>query len=152
MKTIYRTSLFLTGILLAVGVSAAKFVPPGIIPIHIVFSAKAYWDGPTKSCLPRDKGGCCHIWIEGMEPGPGEIIGELILIKGNIFQLTVSKVKGIKAETYNSNFSNGKFNLDGTMTFDPNILSKFGIDTKYFVPPGIYSVTTNGDMLTIIFK
>ena len=152
MKTIYRISFPLMSILLAFGVFAAKMVPPGIVPIHVVFSSKAYWDGPSKSCLPREKGGCCHIWLDGMEPGPGEISGELVLFNGKIFQLSFSRSKGLKNETYLKYFTDGKFTLDGPVTFDPNVLSKLEIDEKYVIPPGTYSVTANGDLLTIIFK
>ena len=152
MKTIYRTSVFLVGFLLTIPVFSTTIVPPGIIPIHVVFSARAYWDGPSKSCLPREKGGCCHIWIEGMVPGPGEIFGDLVLERGNIFQLTVSRGKGMDKETQLKYFSDGTFNLEGIITFDPAVLSKLGISGNYVVPASKYPVSANGDMLTITFK
>jgi hypothetical protein len=152
MKTIYRTTVLLMSVFLAITVFSAKFIPASVIPIHVVISSKAYWDGPTKSCLPRVKGGCCHIWIEGMVSGQGEISGEMDLLKGNIFQLTVSKDKGMNNETYLKYFSDEKFILDGPITFDPGVLKKLGIDGNYVVSSGTYPVTTNGELLTITFN
>jgi hypothetical protein len=152
MKTIYRTLFCVLSFFLANSVFSENFIPPMMRQIHVVFSAKAYWDGITKSCLPREKGGCCHIWTERMEPGPGEISGEMILVRGGIFQLTVSRDKGMDKETYVKYFSDGKFILDGPVTFDPDVLSKLGVDGRYVVPSGTYPFTANGDLLTITFK
>jgi hypothetical protein len=152
MKTMYRISALLVSLLLAVNVIAVKAIPGSIFPIHVVFSAKSYWDGPSKSCLPREKGGCCHLWLEGMEPGPGEISGELVMLRGKIIQLTVSRVKGMNNETYLKYFSDGKFTLEGPITFEPNVLTRLGIEGYYVVPAGTYPFTSNGDVITITFK
>ena len=105
MKTNYRAAFLLMGLLLAISGFSTKLTPTLMLPVHIVFSAKSYWDGATKSCLPREKGGCCHIWLEGMEPGPGEISGEMVLVKNKIIQLTVSRGKGLNRETWLKYFS-----------------------------------------------
>jgi len=152
MKTNYRAAFLLMGLLLAISGFSTKLTPTLMLPVHIVFSAKSYWDGATKSCLPREKGGCCHIWLEGMEPGPGEISGEMVLVKNKIIQLTVSRGKGMNRETWLKYFSDGKFNLDGPLTFDPAVLSRLGADPDCTVPQGAYPVAANGDLLTITFK
>ncbi|MCX6304227.1 MAG: hypothetical protein NT040_04605 [Bacteroidetes bacterium] len=152
MKTINRLALLFISMFFAFSIVAAKAIPPGMLGVHVVFSAKAYWDGPSKSCIPREKGGCCHIWAEGMEPGPGEIFGEMVVLNDKIIRMTVSRGRGMTNETYGKYFSDGKFHLDGPMTFDPNVLSRLGIEGKYMIPPGTYPCTANGDMLTIIFK
>ncbi len=123
-----------------------------MLQIHVVFSAKAYWDGPTKSCIPREKGGCCHIWVEGMEPGPGEMAGEMTMVRDKTCQFTVSRSKGMNTEHRMNCFSDGKFNLDGPLTFDPDLLKKLGFDENFTVPAGTYPVTFSGDILTITFK
>jgi len=74
------------------------------------------------------------------------------LVKGTIIQLSASRGKGMNKETYMKYFSDGKFNLDGPMTFDPKVLSQLGIGSDYVVPSGTYPVTINGDMLTVTFK
>jgi hypothetical protein len=87
-----------------------------------------------------------------MEPGAGEITAEIVLVKDKIIQATVSRGKGMTKETFMRYFSEGKFNLDGPITFDPAVLSRLGIDAGYVVPPGAYPVNTNGDQMTIIFR
>ncbi|MEI7896386.1 MAG: hypothetical protein WCJ26_05085 [bacterium] len=152
MKTIYRTSVLFLFVLLGINASAANLFPARMLSVHVAVSAKAYWDGQTKSCLPREKGGCCHIWLEGMNPGPGEISGELVFVNGNTFQLTVSRGKGMTNETYLKYFSEGKFNQDGPVTFDPAVLSKLGIEASYVIPSGSYPATISGDLVTITFR
>ena len=152
MKAVYSTSVLLMSMFLATGVFAAKFTPPGIVPIHIVFSGKAYWDGATKSCLPRERGGCCHIWVDALAPGTGEIFGEMAPVSGNILQLTVSKSKGMGPDTYMKYFSDGKFTVDGSITFDPNVLSKLGVNVNLVVPAGSYPFILKGDLLIITFN
>lgn len=122
------------------------------LPIHVVFSAKAYWDGPSKSCIPREKGGCCHIWLGDMQPGAGEFVADIVLMKDKVIQATVSRGKGMNKETFLKYFSDGKFNLDGPITFDPAVLGRLGLDAGYVIPPGAYPVTTNGDQMTITFR
>jgi hypothetical protein len=152
MKTINRTSVLLLSLFLALNVIAAKSVPGSMFLIHVVISTKSYWDGPTKSCLPREKGGCCHIWIEGMEPGPGGISGEMALGKGNVIKLTVSRNTGMTDDTYKKCFAEGKFILDGPITFEPGILTRLRADANYIIPAGTYPITINGDLITITFN
>ena len=152
MKTICHTSVLLISLLLAVNGYSEKVTPPLMRSIHIVFSAKAYWDGTTKSCTPREKGGCCHIWTERMVPGPGEIVGEMVLLKDKIILMTVSRSKGMNNETWRKYFSEGKFNFDGPITFDPEVLLNLGIDRNYILPASDYPYAVNGDNLTITFK
>jgi hypothetical protein len=152
MKATYRISVLLMSMLFTVSVFSAKAVSPMLFSIHVVFSARSYWDGPTKSCIPREKGGCCHIWKDGMIPGPGEISGEMVLLKDRSIQFTVSRGKGMTNETYLKYFSGGRFALDGPITFDPSVLSGLGVDLNYEVPPGNYPYSANGDLVTITFK
>jgi len=152
MKTISKTAFLMISILLCNSIFSAKFSTIPLFPIHVVFSAKSYWDGETKSCIPREKGGCCHIWLEGMVPGPGEISGEMVLVRGKVIQLTVSRIKGMNKETHMRFFSEGFFTLDGPITFDPDILFKLGLRDSYVVPAGKYPYSMNGDVITITFK
>lgn len=87
-----------------------------------------------------------------MLTGPGEISGEVAAVKGKVIQLTVSRGKGMNQETYKNYFANGQFNLDGPITFDPDILSRLGVDGRYVVPSGTYPFTVSGDLITITFK
>jgi hypothetical protein len=136
----------------AVSAFSANTVSPMLFSIHVVFSARSYWDGPSKSCIPREKGGCCHIWKDGMIPGSGEISGEMVVLKDKVIQFTVSRGKGMNSETFLKYFSGGRFTLDGPITFEPGVLSRLGIDGNYEVPPGTYPYSSNGDLVTITFK
>jgi hypothetical protein len=152
MKTIFRISLLSIATFIAFGAVSANVFQPKFLSIHIVMSSKSYWDGPTKSCIPREKGGCCHIWTDGMTTGAGEISGELSTERSRMLQLTVSRGKGMNNDTYLKYFSDGRFTLDGPVSFDPNILSGLGLDPGYTIPAGAYPFTANGDKLTITFK
>jgi hypothetical protein len=152
MKTIIRTSFLLSVLLVALSTYAVKVIPPGIIPFHVVITSKAYWDGPTKSCLPREKGGCCHIWFDGMTPGPGEIHGEITQLDGRTLQMTIYRKKGLRDDTWQEYFRDGKFMLDGYLTFDPEILSKLGLPKSFQLPPGNYPYSMKGDQVTVIFR
>jgi hypothetical protein len=152
MKAIYRNSLILVAALFTLSAVATKVITAGMLPIHVVFSAKAYWDGPSKSCIPREKGGCCHIWMDGMEPGPGDIPGEMTMSRGNSLQLAVSRGKGMNNESWRKYIADGKFILDGPITFDPEVLSRLGAEKGVVVPAGSYPVTSNGDQLIITFQ
>lgn len=152
MKTFYRTPVLLVSLLWAVSAFSANAVSPVFFSIHVVFSSKSYWDGPSKSCIPREKGGCCHIWADGMIAGPGEISGEMVVLKDRIIQFTVSRGKGMNTETYQKYFSGGRFTLDGPITFEPAVLSKLGLDPSYSVPAGSYPVSSNGDLVTVTFR
>ena len=152
MKTTFKSIALLLSLVFTTGVFSATSHAVMKLPVHVVFSAKAYWDGPSKSCIPREKGGCCHIWLDGMEPGAGEITADIVLVKDKIIQATVSRGKGMTKETFMRYFSEGKFNIDGPITFDPAVLSRLCIDAGYVVPTGAYPVNTNGDQMTIIFR
>lgn len=136
---------------LAVQVIASKAAPRGLFGIHIVLSAKAYWDGEKKSCVPREKGGCCHIWTDNVL-GPGDMAGELENPGNGSLILTISKSKGMLPETYNQYFRTGKLVLDGTMTFAPEVLSKLNLRRDFTVPGGAYSCTFNGDLIVVTLK
>lgn len=128
----------------------SRAASPGWFSIHVVFSAKAYWDGNLKSCVPREKGGCCHIWTDNL-PGPGQIIGELMTTDNSVV-FVISKSKGLDRETYNEFFSQGQFILDGPITFEPEILNKVSLPRAFSVPSGKYRVTLTGDEIKVYFK
>jgi hypothetical protein len=151
MKTVKYILILVAGILFGGNVPAAG-LPSGMLSVHVAVSAKAYWDGATKSCIPREKGGCCHIWVEAMEPGPGEICGDMALIRGNIFQLSFSRGKGLNNDTWQRYFADGKFLADGPITFDPAVLMQLGLPGGYVIPSGSYPVAVNGDQIVITFK
>ena len=125
--------------------------PKGIIGIHVIFSSKAYWDGVTKSCLPRDKGGCCHVWVDHAV-GPGQIIGTLENAGNGKLIFTTSKAAGMQPETFTQLFIGDKFVLEGTLTFSSEVLSKLGLKSDFTIPGGTYPFTTNGDSITIPIK
>jgi hypothetical protein len=124
---------------------------PALFGIHVVITSKAYWDGPSKSCLPREKGGCCHMWTDNM-PGPGQIVGELSNAPASGLQLKISQTKGIDKETFMNHFRNGRFDIRGPITFEPEVLSKLGLSANFTVAQGEYPYTVNGDEITIRFK
>ncbi len=135
---------------LAFNFITANAAPHGVLGIHVVFSAKAYWDGQTKSCCPREKGGCCHIWLDRFV-GPGQITGTMETSGGNLI-FTASKSKGMQPETYGQLFNAGKFILDGPMTFSSEVLSKLGLRSDFILPAGAYSCSFNGDDIVITLK
>ncbi|MFZ4520528.1 MAG: hypothetical protein ACOYNC_02415 [Bacteroidales bacterium] len=151
MKTCFRAVIILMSIMVSLNLMAVK-PPSGMLALHVVVSAKSYWDGPSKSCIPREKGGCCHIWVDGMEPGPGEISGEMVVLRDKVIQFTVSRGKGMNNETYRNVFNGGSFTLEGPVTFDPKVLSGLGLDVSYSIPAGRYPYAVNGDRLTIMFR
>lgn len=138
--------LFVSGI-----VSGSQASSPFIINIHVVFSSKAYWDGASQSCLPREKGGCCHIWADNF-PGPGQIIGELAAEGPRLLTFTISRSKGIDRETFNEVFSRGKFSMNGEVSFSPEVLKKLSLPPSYAVPTGDYRFTVAGDIITVYFN
>jgi hypothetical protein len=147
---------FLFGMVLAiVFVSGNGFVSqassPSIINLHVVFSSKAYWDGPSQSCIPREKGGCCHIWLDNL-PGPGQIIGELSAQDSKLLTLTISRSKGVDRATFEEVFSRGNFSMNGDVTFSPEVLKKLSLPPYYSIPAGEYRVTISGDIITVYFK
>ena len=152
MKTMRFLSALLICLLLAGFVKNSDATPPGLFGVHVVISSKSYWDGPSQSCLPREHGGCCHIWIDGMVPGPGEISGEIEILRGKELKFTVSRAKGVSAELYRQYFSGGKFTLDGPVTFESRVLEKLGLDPNFVLAPGVYPVSVRGDDLIVTFK
>jgi hypothetical protein len=152
MKTLKNCFVLLMALLPGLPVFSGALVSPPKLPLHIVFSSKAYWDNASKSCIPREKGGCCHIWIEGMVPGSGEIAGDLVITAGNSLQFTFTRRKGMNNETSRPYLIGGQFVLDGPVTFEPEVLSRLGAERNLIIPAGTYPVAQNGDTITVTFK
>ena len=121
-----------------------------LLGIHIVISSKAYWDGATQSCVPRERGGCCHIWTDKLI-GPGQIAGDFEKANG-ILILSISGTKALDKATFDKFFQNGKFILDGPLTFSPEVLSKLELQGNYTIPAGSYAYNISGDLITVTFK
>ena len=151
MKTTVKLSVIMKSIFVSVCFTFAKAAPHGLFGINVAISAKAYWDGQTKSCLPREKGGCCHIWVDG-PVGPGDKFGSLENPGNGSLVYTVSKRKGMLPETNKQYFGSGKFFIDGPITFSPDVLSKLSLKSDFSIPGGAYLCTFNGDEIIIIFK
>jgi hypothetical protein len=152
MKTIkFFTMLVLSVVIISRISFATSAYSPSFLGINIIMTSKAYWDGPTKSCLPRDKGFCCHISVTAM-PGHGQISGTLEVNESNTLVLSVSKPSGLDRETYNEYFSKDKFLLDGDLTFSQEILNKLRLPAGFTISSGEYPYTTTGEMIRIYFK
>ncbi len=151
MKTISKIFAIFLSMFLAFNVMAVNTTPCGIFNIHVVMSAKSYWDGASKSCLPREKGGCCHIWFD-RAIGPGQMGGNLEMDANLLFTFTTSKSKGMQPETFDQLFRGGKFILDGPLTFSQEVLSKLGLKNDFTIPGGAYPCSFNGDDIIITFK
>jgi hypothetical protein len=137
----------------AVQMKAGSPSPQPGLKLKIAFSSRAYWDGVTKSCLPRERGWCLHISINILNTVPdGIIIGEVSndIIDG--MTLTFKKQEGITAETFTKFFRNGKFVLDGEGTMEDAIAKKLGMRSPYTIPAGSYDYKEKGGYITISFK
>jgi hypothetical protein len=152
MKTIKLFTVLILSIVIVSRISfATSAYSPSFLGISIIMTSKAYWDGPTKSCLPRDKGFCCHIAFNTM-PGHGQISGTLEVNESNILVLSVSKPAGLDRETYNEYFSKDKFILDGDLTFSQEVLNKLRLPAGFTISSGEYPYTTAGETIRIYFK
>lgn len=118
---------------------------------EIVFSAKAYWDGQTKSCLPREKGCCFHISFNAIIL-EGQMIGEMTYTATDGLVFTFNKRTGITPQTFKELFGSGKFVLDGTGTLSDEIIRMLRLPVNYTIPAGNYGFRTSGDMISITFK
>jgi hypothetical protein len=125
---------------------------PSPIGIGIDFSTKAYWDGPSKSCLQREKGCCFHISIEFNVLAPGHINGTIETRQNGEVAFSFSKRGGILPETWKELVRNGYFILDGDGTFSEELLKKLGLPANFKLNSGAYPYTENGEIVTVIFK
>jgi hypothetical protein len=125
---------------------------PSPLGIGIDFSSKAYWDGPSQSCLPREKGCCFHISFDFKVLAPGHIYGTLETRQNNELAFSFSKKGGLLPETWKELVRNGYFVLDGDGTFSEDLLKKLGLPANFKLSEGKYSYTENGDIATVIFK
>jgi len=126
---------------------------PSFLGLSIAFSTRAYWDGPTQSCLPRARGWCLHISFDATAPVPGgTICGEINNLVTTGLTLTFNKKTGVTPETFSKFFRNGKFILEGEGTMAEEIAKKLGLAPSYIIPEGDYSYKETGEMVTIIFK
>ena len=126
---------------------------PSFLGLSVSFSTRAYWDGPTQGCLPRERGWCLHISIDATAPMPGgTICGEINNLATTGLTLTFNKKTGITPETFSKFFRNGKFNLDGEGTMAGEITGKLGLPPSFIIPEGTYNYMETGDIVTINFK
>lgn len=151
MKKILSISSFILVVLLG-SFQNSNAVNSAPLGVGISFSSKAYWDGTTHSCLPRDKGCCIHIEFIPIVPGPGQINGTLEIRQNNEIAFSFSKRGGILSETWNELSKNGYFMLDGDGTFSQEILKKLGLPANFKLSEGRYPYTENGDVVTVVFK
>jgi len=129
---------------------AAKSAPS---VFSVTFASKAYWDGPSKSCLNRDKGCCFHLEVGGGGIlAPGQIIGTITTSGSNTLLFSFSKSSGITPATFADLFKNGQFILDGTGTFAEDLLSQLGLSSSFTLSAGNYSYSQNGDTIVVTFK
>jgi len=129
--------------------NAVCSAPSGII---IDFSSKAYWDGPSQSCLPRDKGCCFHISVSIGILSPGIIHGTLDQSRDGALTFSFSKSTGVLSSTLMDFCKRGMFVLDGTGTFSDEILKKLGLPSGFKLPSGQYPYVENGDVVTVTLK
>jgi hypothetical protein len=148
MKKILTFVLIITVVIANAGRNLSPVKAP-IFGISIDFSSKAYWDGAK--CAPRDHGCCLHI-SGAPSPEPGHIIGDMSYTDQAGLTLTISKTKGMSADTYNDLFRQGKFLLDGDATFSQDLLQKLSLRPGFRVLSGYYTYMVKDDMITIVFK
>jgi hypothetical protein len=116
----------------------------------IVFVSKAYWDGPSKSCLDRERGCCIHIGFNTIIDGL--IIGKMAYSDGTGLIFTIPKKTGILQSTYDYFIRNGNFYMNGEGTFSEELLKKLGLPDNYTIRSGNYPVQVNGEEIKVIFK
>jgi hypothetical protein len=119
--------------------------------IEVIFASKAYWDGPTKSCLPRDKGCCLHFSFK-VPILEDQIFGDLTNYEGQGVKLSFSKKSGVQQGTLNGLIKNGKFYLEGEGTMSEELLKALKLPSTYIIPPGYYTYEERGDIITVFFK
>lgn len=119
--------------------------------IDIVFSSKAYWDGATKSCLPRDKGCCLHISVN-LPLLDNQIFGDISNNEGKGVKFSFSKNKGIQKEALSELTKTGKFYMEGEGTLSEELLKSLKLPSSYKILPGYYPYQENGDLITVFFK
>jgi hypothetical protein len=119
--------------------------------IEVTFTSKAYWDGTTKSCLPRDKGCCLHISFN-VPLLDHQIFGDLTNYEGQGVKLSFSKKSGIQKETLTDLTKTGKFYLDGEGTLSEELLKTLKLPLSFKISPGYYPYQESGDQVTVFFK
>lgn len=124
-------------------VSPAKFI--------FVFASKAYWDGQTQSCVPRDRGCCIHIGFS-TQPIDGQITGEMNYSASSGIVFKFSKSSGITPKTLHDLVKDGKFYLDGKGTFSEEVIKILGLPLSYSIPAGYYPCSVEGDIVTVTLK
>jgi hypothetical protein len=118
--------------------------------INIDFSTKAYWDGPSKSCLPREHGFCFHISFD-LNNQSDRMQGTLDNSALNGLTLTFSKKTGAVSGV-NELLKGGYFTMDGDATFSEELLMKLGLPKGYTIKAGKYPYSDNGSSITVSFN
>jgi hypothetical protein len=121
------------------------------VGIGIDFCTKAYWDGQTKSCQPREHGFCLHITIEVVIL-QGHMIGSINNTQADGLTFTFSKKTGILQSTFDELFKGGYFVMDGEGTLSDDLLQKLGLKEGYRIPAGKYPFYENDGVVTIKFR
>ena len=119
--------------------------------IEILFVSKAYWDGPTRSCLDREKGCCLHISLK-VPVLDHQIFGDLTVYEGQGVKLSFSKKNGISQETFFDLTRTGKFYIDGEGTLSEDLLKALKLPLSFKILPGYYPYQEDGDIITVFFK
>jgi hypothetical protein len=141
-----------TLVILMIAGLAVKATNSAIVSqIEITFVTKAYWDGPTKSCLDREKGCCLHISLN-IPLLEHQISGDLTNYEGQGVKFSFSKKSGIQQETLSELTKTGKFYLDGEGTLSEELLKALKLPLSYKISSGYYSYQEKGDIITVIFK
>jgi len=149
MKKILFLSTLIVLIIAGIAVKASNSTT--FSQIDVVFSSKAYWDGPTQSCLPRDKGCCLHFSFKVLVLD-NQIFGDLSNNNGKGVKLTFSRNIGIQKETLTELTKTGKFYIDGEGTLSEELLKALKLPLSYKITPGYYPYQENGDLITVFFK
>jgi hypothetical protein len=121
--------------------------------ISISFSTHSYWDGESKSCLPRAKGWCLHFEMDAKAPATdGAIRGEVSNTATMGLSLSFNKKTGITPDMFSKLFRNGRFFLEGEVTMPEDLARKLELPTSFTIPEGYYNYKENGDIVTLFFR
>jgi hypothetical protein len=149
MKKFTFLSTMVVLIIAGLAVKATNSVT--VSQIEIIFATKAYWDGPTKSCLDREKGCCLHISIN-VPLLDHQISGDLTNYEGQGVKFSFSKRSGIQQETLSELTKTGRFYLEGEGTLSEELLKALKLPLSYKISSGYYPYQEKGDIITVIFK
>ena len=149
-KSILLISIIAFGTMTYFTQASEKRLPSTPSKSIIVFSSKAYWDGTTESCLPRDKGCCFHIGFTTIIID-GQISGEMTYTAQDGLVYSFNQKTGISRKTFEKLCNNGGFYLDGPGTISTEIINMLNLPKGYSIPAGNYSYRMDGDIVYVSF-